>query len=267
MVEMFLFPYALAAAVVGSSVSWAAAIASRGRFRPVSLWPGLLVALSGLGLMSLIAAATARSSGYDDALAPASPASAMGAAAFLIGLGPFVPWAMGPLARLGAAGRHLAGRVEKTAPMVALTMAGTAVAIGMMIVAMAVLPQEHAAAEFLEEEFRPSLGWLFFAVPAGLVALAAAWAAAATSGPAGSRRVADAGRMGLAASWGSAMGTVAGCVAGTLLAKPFALPEDWSVPYSVPYEAPWAAIGLVAVGIPVVAVGIGLIYPPKPRKP
>ncbi|MEV3984160.1 hypothetical protein [Nonomuraea sp. NPDC049758] len=124
-----------------------------GRMHSGHLVAGAWVAAAGLALMALVAWSTHEDVHYDDfGSALTLLAAIVGAATFVLGLGPFVPWLLGVLgqggARLPAAlrlsARHLADRRARTAPAVAATMIATAFAVTVAITATAGTAQSRA---------------------------------------------------------------------------------------------------------------------------
>ncbi|MEU1393501.1 MULTISPECIES: hypothetical protein [unclassified Nonomuraea] len=130
---------------------------------------------------------------------------------------------------------------------------------------------------YLEEGFRPSPYWMFFAGAAVPAALAGALAATVRSrrpdrlllrvggSPAAARGL-TACRAALAAACGAVPGAAAGCVAGLLPAWPFTASVDWDPVPRVPFETPWSSIALAAVALPVLAAAVALLLRPGRRR-
>lgn len=144
------------AMLVCCTMIFAAVTAPRGRYgemRIGHLASGAFVAMFGLIVMAFMAWLTREEGHYDDfGSAMTGLAAIMGAAVFILGLGPFVPWLLGALGRGGPrlpaafrlAARHLADQRARTAPAVATTMAATAVTVTVAIIAVAGTAQEKA---------------------------------------------------------------------------------------------------------------------------
>jgi hypothetical protein len=143
-------------ALAGGSVVLAMLSAPRDRRTPVKggrlLW-GAVLALVGLSVMARVAWATREEHSYEELeSALYLLAGVVGGSVLLLGLGPFVSWALTVPARLAArlprpfrlSARWLAGHQPATAGGVAMTMVATGAATAVMIIAAAQIAQDRA---------------------------------------------------------------------------------------------------------------------------
>ncbi|MEV4374890.1 hypothetical protein AB0J71_48135 [Nonomuraea sp. NPDC049637] len=124
-----------------------------GRMHSGHLVAGGWVAAAGLTVMALVAWSTHEDVHYDDFGSTLTLLAAIvGAATFVLGLGPFVPWLLGVVGQGGArlpvalrlSARHLADRRARTAPAVAATIIATAFAVAVATIAAAGIAQSRA---------------------------------------------------------------------------------------------------------------------------